>query len=258
MNKVSRADVVRLSNNMSNDLMSGLPTFSHYLEAVETLLATLIPGDIAAWNNVDVARGRARVRSSREVPTQAVDGLAEVGRRNPMVGSYLGDESSDDVSPRRITDLMSTRQFVQTETYSELYKPLGSKYQLTILTARSPAGTGRCWAINRSVNDFADDEVELAQMLQPALIMLERAFAPATTIPEHPVAQPTRLTVRETQILARVAEGLTAHEISRHVAISPRTVHKHLENIYSKLGVSDRLQAVLEAQRLSLIPPSTR
>jgi ATP/maltotriose-dependent transcriptional regulator MalT len=42
--------------------------------------------------------------------------------------------------------------------------------------------------------------------------------------------------------------------IGRRLQIAERTVHKHLEGCYSKLGVADRLSAVLQAQRLRLVP----
>jgi DNA-binding NarL/FixJ family response regulator len=53
------------------------------------------------------------------------------------------------------------------------------------------------------------------------------------------------LTARERAVLALLSEGMTAVAIAHRLAISPRTVHKHLENIYAKLGVTDRLGAVL-------------
>jgi ATP/maltotriose-dependent transcriptional regulator MalT len=42
--------------------------------------------------------------------------------------------------------------------------------------------------------------------------------------------------------------------IGRRLQIAERTVHEHLEGCYSKPGVADRLSAVLQAQRLRLVP----
>ncbi|MHA6796634.1 LuxR C-terminal-related transcriptional regulator [Pseudonocardia bannensis] len=50
-----------------------------------------------------------------------------------------------------------------------------------------------------------------------------------------------------------LAQGLTALAIGRRLAIAERTVHKHLQRTYAKLGVTDRLSAVLRAQRLGLL-----
>ena len=51
-----------------------------------------------------------------------------------------------------------------------------------------------------------------------------------------------------------LAEGLTASAAARRLGCSPRTVHKHIGNLYRKLSVRDRLQAVLEAQQRGLLP----
>ena len=61
------------------------------------------------------------------------------------------------------------------------------------------------------------------------------------------------LSPREVDILSLVAQGLTADSIARRRRISPRTVRKHLEHIYAKLGHHDRLAAVTVAASLGLI-----
>ena len=42
--------------------------------------------------------------------------------------------------------------------------------------------------------------------------------------------------------------------VARRLVVAERTVHKHLERAYAKLGVSDRVSAVLRAQRLGILP----
>ncbi|WP_367658021.1 response regulator transcription factor [Streptomyces sp. TG1A-8] len=51
-----------------------------------------------------------------------------------------------------------------------------------------------------------------------------------------------------------LADALTADSIGRRLGISTRTVHKHVENLYRKLGTRDRVGTVLRAQRLGLLP----
>ena len=62
------------------------------------------------------------------------------------------------------------------------------------------------------------------------------------------------LTARELGVVLLLGEGMTAVAIAHRLGISPRTVHKHLENIYAKLGVSDRLSAVLRVQSRRTTP----
>jgi DNA-binding NarL/FixJ family response regulator len=62
-----------------------------------------------------------------------------------------------------------------------------------------------------------------------------------------------RLTPRELTVLTLIAEGLTAAAAARRLGVSPRTVAKHQQNLYRKLGTSDRLVTVLRGQALGLL-----
>ncbi len=57
------------------------------------------------------------------------------------------------------------------------------------------------------------------------------------------------LTGRETEVLRLVARGLTNRAIGQTLGISDRTVQGHLANIYGKLNVSSRTEAVIQALR---------
>lgn len=62
------------------------------------------------------------------------------------------------------------------------------------------------------------------------------------------------LSEREIEVLCLVAEGLTNQQIADRLVISLPTVKTHIGNIFNKLGVSNRTQAVNRAQVLGLIP----
>jgi DNA-binding NarL/FixJ family response regulator len=53
------------------------------------------------------------------------------------------------------------------------------------------------------------------------------------------------LTGRERDVVYRLASGITDRQIAAQLGLSPRTVHKHLEHVYQKLGVSTRTAAVM-------------
>lgn len=61
---------------------------------------------------------------------------------------------------------------------------------------------------------------------------------------ETPVSEyPAGLTAREVEVLKLVAEGLTNAQIADSLYLSPRTVHRHLNSIYHKLGTNSRAAA---------------
>lgn len=72
--------------------------------------------------------------------------------------------------------------------------------------------------------------------------------------PAAPAATPaaSRLTARETEVLLWVARGKTNRDIAEILGMSPRTVNKHLEHVFEKLGVETRTAAAAAAQRLQL------
>ncbi|HMR22666.1 MAG TPA: LuxR C-terminal-related transcriptional regulator [Micropruina sp.] len=118
-------------------------------------------------------------------------------------------------------------------------------------------GPGRVLAYVRS-RAFAPGEKELLERAHQALV----AFWPhsARTVRAHQAQDWVRTTVedshmtdRELQVLALLAEGLLATSIASRLRLSPRTVHKHLGNIYRKLGVHDRLVAVSLARLHGLV-----
>jgi LuxR family maltose regulon positive regulatory protein len=80
-----------------------------------------------------------------------------------------------------------------------------------------------------------------------------------TKTPLHPDAyvlvEP--LTKRELEVLRLVCEGFSNQEIAEKLVITMSTVKKHTGNIYGKLGVSSRAQAIVETHRLGLLPKST-
>lgn len=61
------------------------------------------------------------------------------------------------------------------------------------------------------------------------------------------------LSKRETEILTQVSKGLNYQKIADNLVISPSTVRKHIENIYRKLQVHNKMEAVQKAQKKNII-----
>jgi DNA-binding CsgD family transcriptional regulator len=74
------------------------------------------------------------------------------------------------------------------------------------------------------------------------------------TIEDRGGSEPVTLTRREVEILMLVVEGHASKEIADILFISKRTVDFHLDNVYGKLKVKNKLQALQRATKLGLLP----
>lgn len=64
------------------------------------------------------------------------------------------------------------------------------------------------------------------------------------------------LSPRETEVLRLVVQGLLNKQIAQRLGVTERTVKAHLTSAYQRIGVADRTQAALWAQRNGLVDPS--
>lgn len=103
---------------------------------------------------------------------------------------------------------------------------------------------------------FNERDYARLELLRPHLAFLYRhacqsAAAPAGGAPPPPEPGPPGLTRREGEVMHWLACGKTDAEIAALLSISPRTVQKHLEHVYVKLGVETRTAAVMRALAVS-------
>ena len=75
---------------------------------------------------------------------------------------------------------------------------------------------------------------------------------PVTRADEPALVEP--LSERELEVLGLIAKGLSNQEIAQQLFISLRTVKWHTGNIYGKLAVKNRTQAVAKARTLGILP----
>ncbi|MFJ6664198.1 MULTISPECIES: response regulator transcription factor [unclassified Streptomyces] len=110
--------------------------------------------------------------------------------------------------------------------------------------------------IVRAVESVLSGEAGLSPSVQRRL--LERlsqaeprpvALVPTTSEP------PDGLTVRETEVLVLIAEGLSNQEIAGRLHVSNATVKTHINNLFAKTGLKDRAQAVRYAYAKGLVRP---
>lgn len=131
----------------------------------------------------------------------------------------------------------------------ELLGPFGLQENLSIPYRLEP-DSHRAFVLARGDQDFPDEDYQLAVRLQPLLALLERqaSVLGRTTDLAAAAGDAVELSGRELVVLQLLGEGRTAGAMAHELGISVRTVHKHLEHLYRKLGVSDRMRAVLLAR----------
>jgi DNA-binding NarL/FixJ family response regulator len=116
--------------------------------------------------------------------------------------------------------------------------PERTVYERAMNRARDALGQAafdRAWADGQSMNP---DQV--TSELQAALDAAEAWQGPSPSA----LPAPFGLTPRELAILRLLPSGLSTPQIAEELFISPRTVQTHLSNLYAKLGVTGRFEAI--------------
>jgi len=114
-------------------------------------------------------------------------------------------------------------------------------------------------AKNHTLAAFSDDEhrtlPDANSLLIPPSLRGVGPHHPLSPSPSHPSPQPLvdPLTNRELDILELLSQRLSNKEISAKLFISPNTVKKHLDNMYGKLNVGSRRQAVEKAKKIGIL-----
>lgn len=151
-----------------------------------------------------------------------------------------------------LTDLADRATLRRLPLYTDFYRPERTLDQLLCVVKLSGRQGSALW-INRSRPGFSRRDREIVDLLVPhlsqAMARRERLAAltastrHATRLTDQAERSLTRLpelTPRERQVAVHAAGGATDREIARNLGISPRTVHKHLEQIYRKLDLTNR------------------
>ena len=175
---------------------------------------------------------------------------------HPLIRWYARTGSTEPQTTARVPSGVADRRV--TGQWSSFARPLGITHQLSL-----PLQVGhgmQAYVLGRPDRDFAEPDRALAAALAPVLGAVLRQHGILACLPsEHRhSARDLGLTGRELAVLRLLGQGLTARSIAHRLGTSPRTVHKHLEHLYRKLGVRDRLVAVQRGRALGLLPAATR
>jgi DNA-binding CsgD family transcriptional regulator len=133
----------------------------------------------------------------------------------------------------KFSDVLSRRQLHRSELYDVIFRPLGVADTMKLFLPR-PRGRGATFVFDRERHAFTERDRAVVDTLSPHLHQLLRTRERGDF---------AGLTTREHEVLDWVARGKTNAEIASILWIAPGTVRKHLDNVYAKLGVSNRAEA---------------
>lgn len=222
-------------------------------------LAQLVSCDHLTYNEIGPASGQMEYHlwPADMIPPVGLTVFAAYVHEHPLVNYY---RDTADGQPVRISDFLGRERFHRLGLYADFFRHFPVEHQLAV-SLPSPAPQVIGIAFNRSSGDFSDADRDLLAVLRdPMTTAMERARAreqarQALTAPDSKLAD---LTDRELRVLQLAALGRTNSAIAHALDISARTVAKHLEHIYRKLGVSSRAAAVYRASALPgrrAVPP---
>jgi predicted ATPase/DNA-binding CsgD family transcriptional regulator len=116
-----------------------------------------------------------------------------------------------------------------------------ARAQLSEATFEAAWAEGQAMTLEDAVAYVLEDSIKVTPVTLP-----EQADEPDVTQPQQAIAQPINglLSAREIEIVRLMADGLSNAEIAHALYIALSTVKVHLRNIFSKLSVGSRMQAV--------------
>jgi len=218
-------------------------------------LPRLVASEITTLSLCDLGTGRRRVVSD---PPHAFDRSALLAFdrhffEHPLVRYHTTARNG---GVHRISDALDRSAFRKTALYADYYRKVGLDHALAL-----PLHVDRrllvSFVFNRIGRDFSDRERELLELVRPHLAALYRQAHVLATA-QHALAHDgagvdaatdvsmlATLTPREREVVSWVAAGKTNAQIAQILGTMPRTIAKHLERIFEKLGVETRTAAAM-------------
>lgn len=255
-----------------DDMRAGLRVLHTLAESIDDpqqfgqrgveLLPDLVASELTTLSVCDLQSGHRAVIGRPAGAISATDRAAfdRYFEQHPLVRYHAVERGRN---TRRISDSIPFSRFRNTALYSDYYRRIGIDHAVAL-----PVFVDRRWLVsfvfNRTHRDFSDCDLARLDALRETvgtlyrkarlIAELRRAVAEArdpvceadNLITERVLAR-LPLTAREGDVLRWLAAGKTDRDIAEILGISVRTIHKHTQRIYAKLGVETRTAAVMRA-----------
>jgi DNA-binding CsgD family transcriptional regulator len=255
--ELSSADLRRVLH-ASDDLLEAR-TASDVASRLLPVVAMLTDSDVAAYHHVSFSPYREIVVSwPFEMPRDALENYPRVMAEHPLA-QYFSQHPSDE-KPHRISEVAGMRTWHENPAYQEGHRLMGVDDEMALPLFRSGAGFAVI-SVAREKREYGGREEALLTLIRKqaraavrrigldssetdAIILSSKHGYGPMPPPPLEASAGLGLTARELEILALAGAGRTSRQIARVLRLSERTVNKHLEHIYEKLQVTNRIAAL--------------
>lgn len=249
---------------VADTVAEGIEAIARHLEPVN-VIAERLAGYLRAVHysrsKYDLLQGDCDLRVWPEDASIDFDLMMWASRRVPDTHPVLRHWMRGHTGVASVSSLVSNkRAWRNSRAYSLMLDGLGATETAGLPLDRA---VGMFHAIGFSRDDdFTSSEMSVLQMAWAPTVALKRhaehldywrASITATDAAPDSVVDAAQLTRREMEVLYLLSTGILASTIASRMLISDRTVHRHLANIYAKLGTHDRLSTVMRAQAMGLL-----
>ena len=236
-------------------------------------VGSLMPSNSCVWTefHTDVFESN----QANTVVAEISDDTIDTAQLLPVFNAYAYQHPviahvlrTNDTGANALSDKIERTAFHELELYKQFYNLQGIEDQLTIAYIENDCAKGL--SIHRDYWGFTPDEHQLAERIAHCTFAYYRALSeePNTSVTtDAPVIQINAIdfeqyhdvlgvTQRQAAILNQVATGHSNKQIASVLELSEGTVRKHLENCFRRLGVNNRVSAIIES--IALIANSSK
>ncbi len=222
---------------------------------VLTRLKNLVGCESIAYNRVEPTSKRLLHIVVQPVDTDIsrLPGFDAVFGQHPGFAAYRSGGLTLGTSIA-LTDLADLPTLRRLPLYTDFYRPSGANDELLCVVQQLVHQQATVLGFSRARRGFSCRDRAVVDLVTPHLCQavarrqrlasLTAAVRALDHSNEQALAQLAALTAREREVVEHVVGGATDREIACQLAISTRTVHKHLEHIYRKLDLANRTSLI--------------
>jgi DNA-binding CsgD family transcriptional regulator len=194
-------------------------------------LAGLVDCDVVFWNAFELLprfheQSLLSGRRGREVWRAPTEPWLEHRHEHPIMSGRFGPVVA-------ISDVLTVPEFRNTWLWNDVFRLVGLRHEIGLELSHGPDAMNVVVFSRVSGRDFSDRDHDVLRLLRPHADAAIRGVMTSTS----------HLTPREVEVLRLVADGLSNRQIGRRLEVSEATVGKHLEHVYARTGVGNRVQA---------------